>query len=99
MTPTASTHYRIAELEADPVRLNLTLGYYTNYMNLMDLAGVAVPAGFTRGALPFGVTLIGPAWTEFGLLELAARLQHHESARLGAQDVLLPSEPQFDWTT
>ena len=98
MTPTVSTHYRISELEADPVRLNLTLGYYTNYMNLMDLAGVAVPAGFTRDALPFGVTLVGPAWTEFGLLELAARLQHHESARLGAQNILLPSEPQFDWT-
>jgi allophanate hydrolase len=98
MTPTAPTHYRISELEADPVRLNLTLGYYTNYMNLMDLAGVAVPAGFTRDALPFGVTLIGPAWSEFGLLELAARLQHHESARLGAQNILLPSEPRFDWT-
>jgi allophanate hydrolase len=98
VTPTVATHYRIAEIEADPVGLNLTLGYYTNYMNLMDLAGVAVPAGFTRDALPFGVTLVGPTWSEFGLLELAARLQHYESARLGAQDMVLSREPHFDWS-
>jgi allophanate hydrolase len=98
VTPTAGTHYRIAAIEADPVRLNLNLGYYTNFMNLLDLAGVAVPAGFTSDALPFGVTLVGPAWSEFELLQLAAELQHHERARLGAQDISLPREPHFDWT-
>jgi len=47
VTPTAGTIYRIPEIEADPVRLNTHLGFYTNFMNLLDLAGVAVPAGFT----------------------------------------------------
>ena len=60
-TPTAGSIYRIAEVQADPVRLNSHLGRYTNFMNLLDLAAVAVPAGFTPQGLPFGVTLAGPA--------------------------------------
>ena len=97
VTPTAGTIYRIPEIEADPVRLNTHLGFYTNFMNLLDLAGVAVPAGFTGAGLPFGVTLVGPAWSDYELLILAARLQHHPSARLGAQGLPLPMEPDFDW--
>lgn len=99
LIPTVGTHYRIAEIEADPIRLNRNLGYYSNFMNLLDLAGVAVPAGFTSAALPFGVTLVGPTWSDFSLLQLAARLQHHDTARLGAHNVALPDEPQFDWTS
>jgi allophanate hydrolase len=98
LTPTVGTHYPIAAIKADPVRLNLNLGYYTNFMNLLDLAGIAVPAGFTGNALPFGVMLVGPAWSELALLQLAAEMQHHDTARLGAQDILLPYEPHFDWT-
>ncbi len=99
VTPTVGTHYRIAAIEEDPISLNLNLGYYTNFMNLLDLAGVAVPAGFTSAALPFGVMLVGPTWSELALLRLAAEMQHHGSARLGAQDVLLAREPSFDWTS
>ena len=55
LTPTAGTLYRIAEVESDPVRLNSRLGYYTNFLNLLDLCAVAVPAGFQREGLPFGV--------------------------------------------
>lgn len=97
MTPTAGTTYRISEIEADPVRLNTHLGFYTNFMNLLDLAGVAVPAGFTNAGLPFGVTLVGPTWSDFELLALAGRVQHHGLARLGAQDLTLPEERSFDW--
>ena len=50
LLPTAGTHYRIADEQADPIRLNSTLGRYTNFVNLMDLAAVAVPAGFTPAA-------------------------------------------------
>jgi allophanate hydrolase len=97
VTPTAGTTYRIAELQADPVRLNTHLGFYTNFMNLLDLAGVAVPAGFTSGGQPFGVTLVGPTWSDFDLLALAGTLQRHPSARMGAQDLALPEERDFDW--
>jgi allophanate hydrolase len=50
LTPTAGTIYRIAEMQADPIRLNANLGYYTNFMNLLDLAATAVPAGFQATA-------------------------------------------------
>ncbi len=75
MTPTAGTIYTIAALEADPVTLNSNLGYYTNYLNLLDLSGVAVPAGRRADGLPFGVTLVGPAAAERALLALAGRFE------------------------
>jgi allophanate hydrolase len=73
LTPTAGTIYRIADIEADPVRLNANLGYYTTFVNLLDLAAVAVPSGFDARGLPFGITLTAPAWNDDRLLELAAR--------------------------
>jgi allophanate hydrolase len=59
---------------ADPVRLNNNLGLYTNFANLLDLAAIAVPAGFLRNGLPFGISLLAPAFSELALLDLAARL-------------------------
>jgi allophanate hydrolase len=97
VTPTAGTIYRIAEIEAEPLRLNSHLGFYTNFMNLLDLAAVAVPAGFSADALPFGITLAGPAWSDYELLALAARFQHGEPTRQGALSSLVPTEPDFNW--
>ncbi len=92
LTPTAGTIYTVAAVEADPKQLNANLGYYTNYMNLLDLAGVAVPAGFRGDGLPFGVTLVGPQSSERALLQVAARLQRACSAELGATGTPLPAE-------
>ena len=75
LTPTAGRLFTIEELLAEPVRRNSELGYYTNFVNLLDLAAVAVPAGFTPAGLPFGVTLIGPAFTDRALLSIASRLE------------------------
>jgi allophanate hydrolase len=69
-TPTIYTH---DEITADPVRLNSNLGYYTNFVNLLDQAAVAAPAGFRTNGLPFGITFIGPAFTDEALLALADR--------------------------
>jgi allophanate hydrolase len=91
LLPTAGTHYRIAEERADPIRLNSTLGRYTNFVNLMDLAAVAVPAGFTAAGLPFGVSLIGPAWSDGDLLALAGRLQRVAVSTMGATNLPLPA--------
>jgi allophanate hydrolase len=98
VTPTAGTIFRIEELEASPLQLNSQLGYYTNFMNLLDLAAVAVPAGFTSGGLPFGITLAAPAWSDEPLLALAARMQRRPGATLGALPWPLPPEPGFDWS-
>lgn len=71
-TGTIFTHEQVAE---EPVQRNADLGFYTNFVNLLDLAAVAVPAGFRQNGLPFGVTLIGQAWSDPGLLRIAARYQ------------------------
>jgi allophanate hydrolase len=97
LTPTAGTMPRIEEVQAEPIRLNAQLGYYTNAVNLLDLAAVAVPAGFTAAGLPFGITLVGPAWSDYDLLWLASRLQRCTSAPVGALGLALEAEPQFDW--
>jgi allophanate hydrolase len=91
VTPTAGTIYSIAAVEADPVRLNATLGYYTNFMNLFDLAGVAVPAGFRNDGLPFGVTLVGPQASDRALLALADTLHRASTIALGAMRLPMPA--------
>ncbi len=75
LTPTAGTVYSLREVAADPIRCNSNLGYYTNFMNLLDLSAIAVPGGFQQNGLPFGVTLAAPAFGDRRLLALAARLQ------------------------
>lgn len=74
VVPTAPTTYRVDEVMADPVRLNSRLGTYTNFMNLADLSGIAVPAGIGANGLPFGITLAAPAFREARLMELGARV-------------------------
>ena len=91
LTPTAGTIYRIDEMQADPIRLNSNLGYYTNFMNLLDLAATAVPAGFQHDGLPFGVTLIAPPHQDGPLLHLASRMQQALGGQLGASAHVLPA--------
>lgn len=69
--PTTGTTYRVSELKASPVALNSALGYYTNFVNLLDMAAIAVPAGTRANGTGFGITLIGPADTDRALLEAA----------------------------
>ena len=75
LTPTAGTIYTLAEVEAEPMLCNSNLGYYTNFMNLLDLCAVAIPAGFQSNGLPFGITVCAPAFSDALLLNLAARLE------------------------
>ena len=71
--PTTPTIYRISEVLAEPVALNARLGLYTNFVNLLDMSAIAVPAGFRANSTGVGVSLIGPAWCDASLLDLAAR--------------------------
>ncbi|MGJ3241683.1 MAG: allophanate hydrolase [Opitutales bacterium] len=72
VTPTAGGFPTLADLEADPVGPNSKLGYYTNFMNLLDLCAVATPAGETAAGLPFGITWIARRDQDRALIEIAA---------------------------
>jgi allophanate hydrolase len=85
--PTTGTTYRVAELLAAPIALNSNLGFYTNFVNLLDMAAVAVPAGIRANATGFGITLIGPADSDRSLLDAA-------DAYLSSAN--LPSVPPLD---
>jgi len=91
MTPTAGTIYRTAEVEADPIRLNSNLGYYTNFLNLLDLCAIAVPAGFQRDGLPFGITLVAPPFRDGALCVLGDAAHRAAVTTMGATRRELPA--------
>jgi allophanate hydrolase len=64
---------------------------YTNYVNLMRLAAIAVPADFTAEGLPFGVTLIGQGGSDFALLQFASQWQKLTKMPLGFAHSVAPS--------
>ena len=82
--PTAPTIYRVDEVAADPVKLNARLGTYTNFMNLLDMAGIAVPAGIDARGLPFGITLCAPSFSEARLVALASTFAAAQGLAPGA---------------
>lgn len=90
--PTATTSYTIAEVEAEPIRLNANLGIYTNFANLLDLSAHAVPSGFQSNAVPIGVTFVAPAFADLALADLAARFQRATGLPLGATGERLRSD-------
>lgn len=88
VVPTTPTIYRVDEIAVEPVKLNSRLGTYTNFMNLLDMAGIAIPAGIRASGkaagLPFGVTLCAPAFSERKLGELAAAFETAQALVPGA---------------
>jgi allophanate hydrolase len=91
MIPTAGSIYTIDQVNADPVVLNTNLGTYTNFVNLLDLAAVAVPAGFRKDGLPFGLSLIAPRGSDRALLGYADRLHRVSATKLGATQTSIPA--------
>ena len=73
--PTVPRIYSRQQVERDPFGTNTRLGTYTNFVNLLDLCAIALPAGSTTAGLPFGITLASPAGFDFGLLDAAGRLR------------------------
>jgi allophanate hydrolase len=74
IVPTAPIFPRLADLEADPIGPNSRLGTYTNFVNLLDLAAIAVPGPARPDGLPAGLTLIGRAESDLVLADLAAAI-------------------------
>jgi allophanate hydrolase len=91
LVPTAPTHYTMAQMQADPVVLNRNLGQYTNFVNLFDYAALSVPSQIRPDGLPFGITLIGRAGSDWQLADLGQRYHHATGLLQGATDVPLPA--------
>ena len=91
--PTTPTIYRVDQVQAEPIALNARLGTYTNFVNLLDLAAVAVPAGFRGDGLPAGVTFIGPRDSDARLCALGARFHRATGKTAGATGLPLPAAP------
>ena len=79
LVPTAPRLYTVAEVEADPIRLNSRLGTYTNFVNLLDLCAIATPSGVRGDGLPSSVTLIGPSGADGFIASVAAGFQGRSS--------------------
>ncbi|MCP9625601.1 allophanate hydrolase [Rhodopseudomonas palustris] len=77
--PTAPTTYTVEQVLADPITLNSRLGTYTNFVNLLDLCGLAVPASIGADGLPFGITLLAPGGRDAELASIG-RIFHADTA-------------------
>lgn len=89
LTPTAGRCFTIEEMLEEPIVRNSQLGYYTNFMNLLDLASIAVPTQIADNGLPFGITLVGPAFSDRALLSIANRIHTDAKLAIGATDFSL----------
>ncbi|TDU67326.1 allophanate hydrolase [Prosthecobacter fusiformis] len=89
LMPTTGTIYTLAEVEDEPIQLNSNLGRYTNFMNLLDLCGCAVPAGFLDTGLPWGVTFYAPACGDALVLGCAGHF--HSAVKLPLGKTTTPS--------
>jgi allophanate hydrolase len=96
LLPTTMPCPTLAEVAADPIGVNSRLGTWTNFVNLCDLAAISVPAGTGADGLPFGVTLVGPAWSEGRLTALADRLHRSRAETVGATRRALPAAAPGD---
>ena len=102
MVPTAPAAYTVAQLEADPIHLNSNLGTYTNFVNLLDLCGLAVPISFSADGTPYGVTFLARGGEDAALASLGRVVHAQTELPLGARGIKqaplahLPRTPRPD---
>ncbi len=84
VVPTTPTIYSVEQVLADPIHLNSRLGTYTNFVNLLDLCALAVPASMRPDGVPFGVTLLAPAGEDAALAAIGRQFHHATGLPLGA---------------
>ena len=90
LVPTSPTIYTIEQMLADPVQKNSDFGVYTNFVNLLDLSAIALPAALRGDGLPSGVTLIAPAWSDRALCAYGTQWQADTGLPLGATGAVHP---------
>lgn len=91
LTPTAGSLFSIEQMLAEPVRRNSELGYYMNFVNLLDMAALSVPSAMTGKGLPFGITLSSAAFTDRRLLSIGNLIQRTCSLSVGAGNLPMPA--------
>ena len=82
--PTTPTVYTVEQVLADPIQLNSRLGTYTNFVNLLDLCGLALPAAMRTDGAPFGITLLAPAGNDAALAAIGRVFHADTDLPLGA---------------
>lgn len=90
VVPTSGTTYTVDQIAAEPWKLNANLGAYTNFVNFLDLAAIAVPSAMSQAGLPIGATLIAPACHEPLLLALGNDFHHAARLPMGATGGAMP---------
>ncbi|MTD13102.1 allophanate hydrolase [Nakamurella sp. YIM 132087] len=70
--PTIGTTFTVAQVLADPVATNTTLGHYTHFGNLLDLCALTVPTGVTADGRPSAAMILGPALSDDLVLRVGA---------------------------
>jgi allophanate hydrolase len=93
MVPSVPSAYTTAQLEADPIALNSNLGTYTNFVNLLDLCGLAVPVSFAADGTPYGVTFLARGGRDAALASLGRVMHAQTELPLGALGVSQPVLP------
>ncbi len=88
--PTIPRAYRVDEMLADPIELNSRLGTYTNFVNLLDLCALSVPAAILPDGIPFGVTLIGRAGDDAMLAAVGRQFHAETELPMGATGKMQP---------
>lgn len=87
VVPTVGSTYTTAMLRDNPLTLNANLGYYTNFVNLLDCCAIAVPSGVGANGLPFGISFIAPALQDGLLCALGAQYHQLVGGRVGATKI------------
>jgi allophanate hydrolase len=90
LLPTAPTAYTTADVLANPIELNSRLGTYTNFVNLLDMCGLAIPASMRGDGIPFGVTLLAPASGDADLASIGRAFHADTGLAVGARGVAQP---------
>jgi allophanate hydrolase len=88
--PTAPTAYRTAEVLANPIELNSRLGTYTNFVNLLDLCGLAIPAAMRDDGIPFGITLLAPGGCDAQLASIGRVFHADTRLPVGGKSIPQP---------
>jgi allophanate hydrolase len=91
LVPTSPRHPTTLEVEAEPILVNSQLGTYTNFVNLADCSALALPAVMRKDGLPFGITLIAPAWQDAALIKFGKIWQVNADLNLGITNRKAPT--------